>query len=766
MAKFEGTVATRLGLELIGLLGSSDIKLNFTRVAVGSGIWTAEQEAAPAEMSGLIREEMTLAISPESVKPLVIPEGDEPAGCYAVSVMLTNVGLAEGFPLREIGLFADHPTRGEILFAVDYAGEYFDFIPALPANAAPLEKKFNLKMLTGNAKEIFVNHAPVLLATVDDIGDHNTDPEAHAELLDRLATGVPEIICPIADAVDVGETPIYRFREFTPVLAETSEEAIQIQIDLDTGNFTAPVHDSGFLTTIANGYEQPAGMLQTAKRYKARCRRRLDTGQVSPWSEVVFFETCNVFNYPALPVNVSPPGGTTGVMECPKLISGPFAVVGDVADTHEATQYRMRMGDTVLHLSPELGAVTEYLFPAGLLQVSGEYLWEVRYKGALLGWAEWSTATSFYTASAFIIGDEAISFTGWDGHDNASSAGVALADGAALRSNGVDQGDGEGDWASFTARAKVRDNGLDVVPDGSTETTLKTAKKVIQGDKLIVDPGIVEAGEVTEEESANIVNHIPLMTAETTGGCTITASSFLAGYYPWKVSNGGWSSEGYCWLSAPGVPFPHTLFVSHSEKKSVTKYALTYGPGSSAAANGGQLTAWNLKAKNSGEEWQTIDSISGQSLWSLNERREFILAEGVRFDDYALELLSNTGATNYAVLGAFELIGPERVIYSTDISAGNFTSAPVRAHIMPKLTAATGPAGTAFVSGDFNEIPVETATLGTDTDTDRPDFILLESAKQTPAESFRRVAMGVSGLSNNSETRIAETQADTWKTGA
>ncbi|WP_320169947.1 hypothetical protein [Maridesulfovibrio sp.] len=723
MPNFKGMKLTRHGMELLGLVGTGTV-LDFTRVAVGSGLWTAGQQDAPAELTGLVREEMSLDIG--SVVPTSVPDTDEPAGCYTIHSMLTNAGLASGFALREIGIFATHPTRGEVLYAVDYAGEQYDYIPSLPAGAAPLEKQFRIDVVTGNAEEITIQQSPVLLATHDDMSDHNEDPEAHPDLLARMATGIPEILNPADGAADVGETPIYRFREFTPVFAGTSEEAIQVQVDLDSGTFATSVHDSGFLTTIANGYEQPAGMLQPGRRYKARCRRRLNNGLISPWSEVVFFETRAVFNYVQRPANVSPANGATGVMECPTLVSGPFAVVGDTADTHEATQYRMRIGDVVLHLSPELGAVTEYDFPAGLLLVSGDYVWEVRYKGTALGWSEWSTATGFHTAAAFVTGDEAISFTSWDGYDNASSAGIALADGAALRSNGVDQGEGEGDWVSLQSRAKVR-----------------------SPKEWIVDPVTsAESIVLISDKEAELADGSTLWVNSGSGGTALTA--VVAAVVAQAVSG----TAGVSLIQ--GVQLPYNILAGTTYEATWDTPVDVYGfsAGCLPAAPDAVVYVWD----NSGT-WM-LPSYDGNGL---------ILGYGIR----------GTFSAPMSITGIKVVNNGSQISsgYLTLIVASEWTNtctsitpvlavAPDRVVSPVSLTAATGAATTAFTAEDFNELAVESATLGTDTDTDRPDFILVESAKITPAEAFRRVALGVSGLSKDSETRIAETQCDTWKTGA
>ncbi|ACS80179.1 hypothetical protein [Maridesulfovibrio salexigens] len=929
MADFIGTVPTRYGLELLGLLGTG-VTLNFTRAAVGSGVWNQEQVDSPAEMEALVNEAMSLAISPESVKPVSIPKGDEPVGMYEVSVFLTNAGLQDGFALREIGIFADHPTRGEILFAVDYAGDRSDYIPALPANAAPLEKIFKMAVLTGLAKEITVNQSPVLLATHDDIGDHNTNPEAHPDLLGRLATGTPEILFPLDGAENIGETPIYRFRQFAPVFEGTSEEAIQVQIDLETGTFANPVHDSGFLTTIAAGYEQPAGMLQAGKtKYKIRYRRRLNTGQISEWSEVFIFETRNVFNYVARPVNVSPSNGATGVMECPKLISGPFAVVGDAVDIHEATQYRMRIGDTVLHLSPELGAVVEYDFPAGLLLVSGDYVWEVRYKGAALGWSEWSIATSFHTAAAFIIGDEAISFTSWDGYDNASAAGVALADDAALRSNGVDQGAEEGDWASFKLRGKIRGGAdIDLKPDTSA-TELVSSTELIAGKRVAINGGkIVTLGNVTDVTVNNwdqvVAIQPPDWSAEWTGRrivCNPAAGTelYAVGHYQSNIFDVRKSiDDGQTWTicktfstkvlgacvtdlghlavltvghvyisydrgetfelkSSNAVfsdtypaPRPYRSLVASADAKYIfviaegrlywsNNYGVAFSqPSISAGCREGFITstgryivykasagtiaytddygetwletastgmsvseAWGFvehkpsgkiffcayasniyESSDNGKTWTLFynntedESQNYTGIFNLLLVGDHIYATNTTGDTVGLVKINvytkgfegvNTGQRYYGMAyngsvivmsetddgGGYNWItdtiytaSVTAPLFKSDISAAGLIEAPSRAKFIPKLTAATGPAGTAFTAADFNEIPVANATLGTDTDTDRPDFILLESEKITPATPFRRVAIGASDLQKDSETRISETQCDTWKQGA
>ncbi|CCO22225.1 LamG-like jellyroll fold domain-containing protein [Maridesulfovibrio hydrothermalis] len=814
----KGLILTERGKDLFNR-AQAGTAIKFSHVEYGSGV--LGDDVNPEQITSLLASKVTLPI--QEIKT----PGD---GSVVITVAFTNTGIAEGFYHRETAIYADDPIHGQIVYAFHYSTDG-GFVAA-GGGAYIIEDVTDYIIEIGNALEVkAVINNMVVLATKVDITNHNEDPEAHGQLLNRLATGIPEIISPIADAVDVGETPVYRFREFTPVLAGTSEEAIQIQIDLDTGNFTAPVHDSGFLTTIAGGYEQPAGMLQISKRYKIRCRRRLNTGQISPWSEIVFFETRNIFNYVQRPVNLAPVKNATNVGECPLLKSGPFAIAGTEPDTHAGIQFRIRQGDTVLHLSPELGTVLEYLLPAGLLQVSTDYIFECRHKGTLLGWSEWSTATGFRTASAFITGDEAVYPSTWEGYDNASVAGVALADDAALRSNGIDQGEGEGDWAEYSVRAKVRGSLLDLL--STSKTKIITFEKIVQGDSLVTDKGQAIAGDVTRTIGAvanpfgayslsGIAGNVPIAIVDESGNNTTltvidngtTAPQYVTDdgydYIQWNGQTSSYAEGAlaYHYIGTSPDVFSFCCFLKDVPALS-TNYNFFFGITDGDRSNNAQQSLF-LSLKNQGNNtliWNTFNAdgnlVHGDPIPVAefkNRTAVAIVAEKNFLKIYMNGSLYTTanfdcsvgGLTNQRIsIGGWKLghypfrgkmsqakyfdralndneikILSGQLCYETDISADNFITAPTKVAAVPLITAATGAAGTVFTADNFSEIPIEKATLGTDNDPDRPDFILLESAKQTPAEPFRRVALGVSGLSNNSETRISETQIDTWKTGA
>ncbi|WP_421902177.1 hypothetical protein [Maridesulfovibrio sp.] len=826
MADFIGTVPTRYGLELLGLLGTG-VTLNFTRAAVGSGVWNQEQVDSPAEMEALVNEAMSLAISPESVKPVSIPKSDEPVGMYEVSVFLTNAGLQDGFALREIGIFADHPTRGEILFAVDYAGDRSDYIPALPANAAPLEKIFKMAVLTGLAKEITVNQSPVLLATHDDIGDHNTNPEAHQDMLDRRATGTPEILSPANGDENVGETPIYRFREFVPYFARDTEEAIQVQIDLNTGNFSNPVHDSGFLSTISSGYEQPAGMLQAGKtKYKVRCRRKLKSGLISEWSEVVVFETREVFTYVKRPIVLTPANGATNVLEQPMLSMSAFAVIGG-EDTHAADQYRvLNAGGEVIWTSPELTAGEAYKLLAGLLKVDRDYSIEGRHKGTVLGWSEWSTVTRISTAPVFLITDEAAKPQTWIEYVNASAAGVALDYGAVLRSNPVLQGDGESDWMRVSARIVIRGSGHDV-DARTTETSFVSLDPIADNDEFLTDKGIVTAKNVTEEAAGAISRYVwtgltannPLVPVEHEGdlwdaaeATWSTSASLLSvdaeGWAEYgvlnipgtlSIANTIWKSDGWTFLYRfKDIDFSRTRFLemtfvdgypseepmpSGGDEPGIWVYSYS----GKLYLRDGEIGRVNVSCPapaDNADVWIMASYSNGSAHigWSYgaNKPQSFDdLEQHAQVDNINFDFLKNITPKRGSLLGSAqgdsitckirEFImassGFDAMkVYTADISAAGLTEPPTLVHRKPSIGIATGAADAAFANADYTAVDIESATLVTDDDPTNPKAVVIDTVKTTPTNTFRKIAIEVKPTKGD-ETRIDEVTFNLDKQG-
>ena len=155
MADFGGTILTELGRNLLAkaLTGT---QLTFTKVQLGDGVW--DSSINPESLTSLISPKVDLSIQDLQV------QGD---GTAKLRVVLTNTGLQQGFFTRELGIFAQDPDLGEILYAVAYA-QNPDFIPA--DGMTKVEDVIDIITVVANAQNVTaVISDTVILATKEDV---------------------------------------------------------------------------------------------------------------------------------------------------------------------------------------------------------------------------------------------------------------------------------------------------------------------------------------------------------------------------------------------------------------------------------------------------------------------------------------------------------------------------------------------------------------------------------------------------------------------
>ena len=132
-------------------------QLDFTRIGIGDGELSLGQDIK--ELEDLVSEKMSLGI--ESMES----PGD---GTATLMAYLSNQGLSEGFYLREIGVFANDPDEGEILYSVTNAGEHPDFLPADSGNVA-VESNLKIVTIVGDAENVTATIASGIYATKEEL---------------------------------------------------------------------------------------------------------------------------------------------------------------------------------------------------------------------------------------------------------------------------------------------------------------------------------------------------------------------------------------------------------------------------------------------------------------------------------------------------------------------------------------------------------------------------------------------------------------------
>jgi len=158
MADFRGTILTVKGRNLLAK-AQTGATLTFTKIKLGDGLWSTDTD--PTQLNDLVSPKLNLPI--QDIKVV----GD---GTVRLRFVLTNTGLSQGFFMREIGIYAQDPDLGEILYAVAYAGDRADFIPS--DGVTKVENVVDIYTVIANAQNVTaVISDTVVLATKRDIDE-------------------------------------------------------------------------------------------------------------------------------------------------------------------------------------------------------------------------------------------------------------------------------------------------------------------------------------------------------------------------------------------------------------------------------------------------------------------------------------------------------------------------------------------------------------------------------------------------------------------
>ena len=191
MPNWNGMILTNKGRVLQAKVEAGET-LSLTKLKLGSGI-IGEGQSLEA-LTDLVSPEQNLGIAEKTALE---------NGLTEIKATITNAGLEEGYYVRELGVFAQDPDEGEILYAVttDTAPDY---LPA-QGSATVLSQEFAIYIATSNVNHIEATIDPTALATVGfvnlTIDAHNTNASAHENrfsLFQKVATLGDEIVKKLA----------------------------------------------------------------------------------------------------------------------------------------------------------------------------------------------------------------------------------------------------------------------------------------------------------------------------------------------------------------------------------------------------------------------------------------------------------------------------------------------------------------------------------------------------------------------------------------
>lgn len=155
MSSFGGLILTNRGKNLQSK-AQSGLELKYTRVGVGDGYLGA----TPILGLNALRNQIK-SLNIIKLKSL----GN---GRAVVGTVLSNQDITEGFYFREIGIFAQDPDLGEILYCYGNAGDLAEYIS--PGGGPDIiEKSIDVQMIVGNAQNVtaVIDESLIYVTTVN-----------------------------------------------------------------------------------------------------------------------------------------------------------------------------------------------------------------------------------------------------------------------------------------------------------------------------------------------------------------------------------------------------------------------------------------------------------------------------------------------------------------------------------------------------------------------------------------------------------------------
>lgn len=172
MARFRKAVITDLGLALINRVQTGDTQLKFTKICTGSGDY-GESDLLNG-CTGLKQKQQEFPIS-----SIAVVDNDT----VRLRTVISNTGLQTGYYIKEIGLYAQNPDGGELLYSIAVAvtGQW-DYLPA-ESEVSPATITLDTYSSVANASTVTIQGGSGAAATAEDL----------KELEEKLTAMIKEI---------------------------------------------------------------------------------------------------------------------------------------------------------------------------------------------------------------------------------------------------------------------------------------------------------------------------------------------------------------------------------------------------------------------------------------------------------------------------------------------------------------------------------------------------------------------------------------------
>lgn len=170
MAEWSNAIMTDVGNALQAKVNAGQTKLTFTKIKVGSGV----NATNPLALTDVISSKW------ETTNIIVKREGK----IVSVDTFITNSGITEAFRMSEIGLFANDPDKGEILYAYLTDPEP-DRMPA-EGGAVVVSQELTIGMMVSNTGNVSLTVNMGALVNQEQLKEHNSSTSSHSPITDQI----------------------------------------------------------------------------------------------------------------------------------------------------------------------------------------------------------------------------------------------------------------------------------------------------------------------------------------------------------------------------------------------------------------------------------------------------------------------------------------------------------------------------------------------------------------------------------------------------
>ena len=175
MAEWSNATMTDVGAALQAKVNAGKTKLTFTKIKVGSGV----NATNPLVLTDVISSKW------ETTNFVVKLEGK----IVSVDTVIANTGVREAFRMSEIGLFAQDPDKGEILYAYLTDPEP-DRMPA-ESGSVVVSQELTIGMVFSNTGNVSLTVNMGALVNREQLTEavkqHNTDISSHPAITSMIA---------------------------------------------------------------------------------------------------------------------------------------------------------------------------------------------------------------------------------------------------------------------------------------------------------------------------------------------------------------------------------------------------------------------------------------------------------------------------------------------------------------------------------------------------------------------------------------------------